>query len=199
MTRNLMQDLARARWIAAHVLPYEHELRLWLRHHLSFLNATDIDDLVQEVLARIWAADYSKIRNGRAYLYATARHLLTEQARHRRVVAIQLLGELESLNLISEEPGPDRQVGAWQELEQVRAIVARLPTQCRRVFELRKLQGLSQDEIAEQMGISKKTVINHLTRALTRLADALAARDQARRPMLERALARHSKDKGDAD
>jgi RNA polymerase sigma factor (sigma-70 family) len=193
-----MGEYARARWIAAHILPYEHELRLWLKHHLNILNATDVDDLVQEVFARIWAADCSSIRNGRAYLYATVRHLLTEQARHNRVVAIQLLGELEALNLISEEPGPDRQVAAWQELAQVQAVIARLPKQCRRVFELRKLRGLSHDEIAEQMGISKKTVLNHLTRALARLTDALASQNGLQQPVHEHVPAQRSKaERGD--
>ncbi len=134
--------------------------------------------MVQEVFARIWAADFSTILNGRAYLYATLRHLLTEQARHNRVVSIELLGEIESLNLISDEPGPDRYVGSRQELEQVRAIVAQLPPQCRRVFELRKFQDKSHLEIAKKMGLSQKTVINHLTRALAKITQALAVGEE---------------------
>lgn len=183
-----MEELTRAQWIASHILPYERELRAWLKRRLGAPNPTDIDDLVQEVFARIWAADVPAIVNGRAYLYATLRHLLTEHARHNRVVSIELLGEIEALNLISDEPGPDRYVGARQELAQVRAIVAQLPPQCRRVFELRKLQGLSHLEIAKRMGISQKTVINHLTRALARLTQALAAHEEreadARPPLL---------------
>src|ERR1700719_4780685 len=103
-----MDELARYRWMAVHILPCEPELRGWLRHHLRPVNPTDIDDLTQEVFARIWAADFSTIRNGRAYLYATVRHLLHEYARHRRIVPIELLGEIDSLSIISDEPGLDR-------------------------------------------------------------------------------------------
>ena len=170
-----MDDAARYRWIAAHILPCEPELRGWLRRRLRALNDSDIDDLVQEAFARIWAADFSSIRNGRAYLYATLRHLLAEYARHRRIVPIELLGEIDSLSIISDEPGPDRRVGARQELERLGAIVATLPAQCRRVFELRKFEGLSHRDIAQRMGLSEKTVENHLTRALARIAEALAA------------------------
>src|SRR5665213_2762570 len=135
-----MEESARYRWIAAHILPREPELRGWLRRRLGALSGNDVDDLVQEAFARIWAADFSTIRNGRAYLYATVRHLLAEYARHRRIVPIELLGEIDSLGIISDEPGLDRRVGARQELDRLQAIVAALPTQCRRVYELRKYE-----------------------------------------------------------
>lgn len=169
----LMNDPARYHWMAVHILPFERELRGWLRHHLSSVNSAEIDDLVQEVFARVWVADFSTIHNSRAYLFATVRHLLVEYARHRRIVPIELLGEVQTLNLVSEEPGPERLVGARQELERLRAIVATLPTQCRRVFIMRKFEGLSHREIAERMGISGKTVVNHLTIALARISEAI--------------------------
>ncbi len=144
---------------------------------MGSLGDNDIDDLVQESFARIWTADFSTIRNGRAYLFTTIRNLLTEYARRRRIVPIELLGEIESLSIISEEPGPDRRVGARQELDRLRVIVAALPEQCRRVFELRKFEGLSHKDIVRRMGLSTKTVENHLTRALARIAEALGGRD----------------------
>lgn len=169
-----MDETARYRWIAAHILPYEPELRGWLRRRLGSFNDNDVDDLVQEAFTRIWAADFATIRNGRAYLYATVRHLLAEYARRSRIVPIELLGEIDSLNLISDEPGPERRVGARQELDRLRVIVAALPVQCRRVFELRKFEGLSHRDVAQRMGLSKKTVENHLTRALARIGAVLA-------------------------
>ncbi|MEP7245167.1 MAG: sigma-70 family RNA polymerase sigma factor [Gammaproteobacteria bacterium] len=168
-----MDESERYRWVAAHILPHEPGLRSWLRRRLGALGGNDIDDLIQEAFTRIWAADFSAIHNGRSYLYATVSHLLAEYARRRRIVPIELLGEIDSLNIMSDEPGLDRQVGARQELEQVRAIVAALPLQCRRVFELRKFEGLPHRDIARHMGLSEKTVENHLTRALARISAAL--------------------------
>lgn len=172
---NTVDDLSRYRWIAVHILPHEDELRGWLRRHLGSFNDNDVDDVVQEAFARIWAVDLSTIRSGRAYLYATVRHLLTERARRSRVVPIEFLGEIDSLSLISEEPGPDRQVGARQELARLQAIVALLPGQCRRAFELCKFEGLSYRDVAQRMGLREKTVENHLTRALARITEALRA------------------------
>ena len=172
-----MDEGARYRWIATHILPHESELRGWLRRRLRSFGDNDIDDVVQEAFARIWGADFATIRNGRAYLYATVRHLVAEYARRSRIVPIELLGEIESLNLISEEPEPERRLSARQELDRLRMIVAALPVQCRRVFELRKFEGLSHRDVARRMGLSEKTIENHLTRALARISAALAAVD----------------------
>jgi RNA polymerase sigma factor (sigma-70 family) len=189
-----MKDGARYRWIATHILPHEPELRGWLRRRLGSLHTNDTDDLVQEAFARIWLADFSTIRNGRAYLYTTVRHLLAEYARRRRIVPIELLGEIDALSIISEEPGLDRKIGARQELERLRSIVAGLPAQCRRVFELRKFECLSHKDIAQSMGLSVKTVENHLTRALARIADELAAPWAPERPASAESLTALSRD-----
>ncbi len=186
--------MTRYRWIAAQILPHEPELRGWLRRRLGSFEKNDIDDVVQEVFARIWAADFARIRNGRAYLFATTRHLLGEYARRSRIVRIELLGEIGSLNLISEEPGPERRVSARQELERLQAIVASLPAQCRRVFELLKFGGLSHRDVAQQMGLSEKTVENHLTRALARIGAALATPIADGELTHKEALAKRAKD-----
>lgn len=197
-----MDESSRYRWLAAHILPHEAELRSWLRGRIRALGESDIDDLVQEAYARIWDADFDAIRNGRAYLYATVRNLLAEHARRSRIVPIELLGEIESLNIISGEPGPERQVGARQELARLKAIVAALPTQCRRVFELRKFDGLSYRDIASKLGLSEKTVENHLGRALARIVDSLGVADadtarrrtQTERPQTGRVQSDHDND-----
>jgi RNA polymerase sigma factor (sigma-70 family) len=178
----VMGDLARYRWIATNILPHEPELRGWLRRRLGAFTDNDVDDLVQEAFARIWAADFARIRDPRSYLFATVRHLLAKHARRSRIVPIELLGEIDSLNLISEEPGPERRLGARQELDALRAIVALLPPKCRQVFELLKFEGLSYRDVAKRMGLSEKTIENHLTRAFARIAMCLTMRTLAGDP-----------------
>jgi RNA polymerase sigma-70 factor (ECF subfamily) len=166
-------DLARHHWVANAILPYEGEVRGWLRRHVRSLNPYDIDDLLQEAYTRLWTVDYRHITNGRSYLFAVVRNLLLEQARHARIVPMERLGEIDALHIPSEEPGPDRRVSARQELERLERMVAELPEQCRRAFQLQKFQGLSQRDIALEMKISEKTVEKHLAVALVRVLDAL--------------------------
>lgn len=44
--------------------------------------------------------------------------------------------------------------------------ITRLPEKCRSIFELSRREHKTNREIAEELGISEKTVENHLTRAL---------------------------------
>jgi RNA polymerase sigma-70 factor (ECF subfamily) len=172
-----LDNSARHHWVASHILPHEGEVRGWLRRHVRTLNAHDIDDLVQEAYTRLWTSEYSHITNGRSYLFAVIRNLLLEQARHARVVPMERLGEIDALLIPSGEPGPDRRVSARQELERLERIVAELPEQCRRAFQLQKFQSFSQREIALVMSITEKTVEKHLAVALARVLDALKRDD----------------------
>jgi len=164
---------ARHLWIDTHILPLEAEVRGWLRRHVHTLKTEDADDLLQEAYARLWLIDLSKIENARGYLYAIVRNLLGEHARRARIVPMERLGEIEALRIPSDEPGPERQATARQELERLERIVEALPEQGRRAFQLQKFRGLSQREIAQTMNISEKTVEKHLATALLRVLDTL--------------------------
>src|SRR3546814_9854018 len=75
---------------------------------------------------------------------------------------------------------------AGQELRRIGALIAALPAKCREAFVLRKVQGLSQREIAGRMRIRANTVEKHvgkglrlLMRSLARDAAAAAVRTEA--------------------
>jgi RNA polymerase sigma-70 factor (ECF subfamily) len=56
----------------------------------------------------------------------------------------------------------------------MRMLVEKMPPQRQKVFKMSRMNGFSNDKIAEILGISKKTVENHLTDALRTLREALA-------------------------
>lgn len=53
------------------------------------------------------------------------------------------------------------------------AAIDQLPDQCRKVFEMSRFEELKQQEIADILGISIKTVKNHITIALKQLNNSL--------------------------
>lgn len=148
-------------------------MRAWLRRHVYSLSPQDADDLIQDAYARLWSVEFTHITNARGYLFAIIRNLLLENARRARIVPMERLGEIEMLRIPSEEPGPDRRVSARQELERLERMVAGLPEQCRRAFQLQKFQCLSQRQIALKMNITERTVEKYLAIALGRVLDAL--------------------------
>lgn len=72
----------------------------------------------------------------------------------------------------SPEDAPEIMVGPAQDLESQQYInnsLKTLPPKMRKVFELKHLHGFSYKEIAEQLGITTKTVDNHLLKATSHL------------------------------
>jgi RNA polymerase sigma factor (sigma-70 family) len=186
-----LSDPARHQWVATHILPHEGEVRSWLRRHLRRLTPPDIDDLVQEAYARLWVVEFTHIVNGRSYLFTVIRSLLIGQARRSRIIPMERLGEIDALRIPSDEPGPDRRVGAQQELERLQRIVSHLPVQCGRAFQLQKFHGLSLKEIAAEMNITEKTVEKHLAVALSRVLDVLKENSENTAPSGQTGISGH--------
>ena len=57
--------------------------------------------------------------------------------------------------------------------DRLAVLVSELPEKCRLVFVLSREQGKSQKEIAQQLGISEKTVEGHMTKAIKSLRRGL--------------------------
>jgi len=175
-----MEDLTRLRhqWIADHILPWEAEVRRWLGRYTRTLRAEDIDDLIQEAYARLWSADFTRIRDGRTFLYSVVRNALQDQLRRARVVQIECVAEIDALD-IDEAPGPERWVSAHQQYEQLLRVLETLTPQRLAVYQLRKFEGLSLREIALRLGIAEKTVENLLGLAQAQVMKALFAQGVA--------------------
>ncbi|MES2054341.1 MAG: RNA polymerase sigma factor [Pseudomonadota bacterium] len=170
-----MEHQARLLWFAREVLPHEADVRRWLFGRIRGLSSCELDEVVQEAYARIWAADIERIGNGRAYLFVTARHIVGEHVRRSRIVSIELVADLESLNIVDDEIGAHRRLSGEQEVERVMAAIATLPPKCRQAFQLKKFEELSQREIAERMGIAESTVEKHLAKALRLVMQVMKA------------------------
>jgi len=152
-------------WVGAYILPHEGAVRAWLRR--SLVSQDDIDDLIQEAYCRIAALDgVDHIDRPRSYFFQVVRMLLAEQFRRSRIVRIDAVAEMDSLAIASEQPSPEQAAGARGELARVQRLIAQLPDRCRRIFELRKVEGLPQREIARRLGITESVVENEAVRGL---------------------------------
>jgi len=158
----------RSIWLARHVLPHEPALRAWLRRRVGF--GFDIDDIIQEtyaILATLGSVDH--ILNPRAYLFKAASSVILMEVRRAKIVPIESIEQAEQLEIESTEPLQDRQLESRQELRLVADAIESLPQRCRQVFVLRKVRGLSQRDIAQELGISESTVEKHVARGIQEL------------------------------
>lgn len=161
-----MTHQGRLRWFAREVLPHEADVRRWLTVRTRGLKGCDVDDMIQEAYARLWSADADGIKNARAYLFVTVRHLVGEHLRRSRIVSIELMADVESLNIADGEISTWRRLSGEEEVARLQRVISKLPAKCGRAFRLKKIEQLSQREVAKRMGISESTVEKHLVKAL---------------------------------
>lgn len=162
-------------WFREQVQVHESALRGYLRR--AFPVVTDLDNVVQEAFARVVAAQREGgIGNVRGYLFATARNLALALLRRREIISIEAIAEIERLDISTEEPGVRESVGLKLDLEMLTHALQSLPERCRQVLTLRKIEGLSQREIAARLGISEHTVEAQVAKGMRRCAQFLRER-----------------------
>ena len=90
---------------------------------------------------------------------------------------MELMADLENLFVVSDEPPVDRVVAGRQEMELLMRALEELPPRCREVVRLRKVEGLSQREVASRLGVTVNTVEKQTSKGIRRLADLLFGTD----------------------
>jgi RNA polymerase sigma factor (sigma-70 family) len=161
-------------WFVDQVLPLEPALMRFLRRH--WRRSDEWADLRQDIYVRLYetAARDGLPAQTPAYVFACARNLLIDHARRAQVVSIDTVAELESLpDLPSDDFTPERLASARGELRLLQAALDDLPPRCREVVMLRKVEGLSQKQIALRMRIAEGTVEKQITLGIRALAQAL--------------------------
>jgi RNA polymerase sigma factor (sigma-70 family) len=167
LSRKMSEQLDQ--WFQREVLAHEPVFLGYLRK--VWPRREEIEDIAQESYARVYqAALANRPRSPRSFLYATARHLMADRIRRERIISIQAIGDLESLNVLVDELSAEHRVNAHQELMRLSDALDALPPRCREVVWLRRVEECSYREIAEQLGIGIKTVETHMTHGMQLLA-----------------------------
>jgi RNA polymerase sigma-70 factor (ECF subfamily) len=171
-------------WLKEHFLPFEGRLRMQLARVCQ--GPAEVDDVIQETYYRVLQAPtLAHVREPRAFLVQTAKNIVTDRLRRDAVVSIQAMASLEELGTEDGAPTPERIVAARAELDWVLRLAARLPERCRKVFRARRLQGLSQKETSETLGITLGMVDYETERAMELMSAMIAehgAHDAPSRP-----------------
>lgn len=153
-----------------------------LRRYLGrfFRRPQDVDDLLQETFVRAYAAEArGPILMPRAYLFRVAKHVSLNEIARRKNSDTHSVEDFDDPDVVGSgnQPGVEQEVDGRRQLALFANAVAALPSQCRKVLVLKKIEGLSQREIAARLGIAESTVEKHLAKALLLTRDYMARRD----------------------
>jgi RNA polymerase sigma factor (sigma-70 family) len=129
-------------------------------------SAQEAKEVAQEAYARLLQlrtpGPFSLFR---AYLFKTATNLAIDRLRHRTVRRhVEQRAMFEDLAAgRSECDDPAKQLLARERTDQLLGYLQELPPKCRQVFNLHRLDGLPQREVAVRLGVSERMVRRYVT------------------------------------
>jgi len=134
------------------------------------------EDLVAELFAKLWTDQlYLHINTSyRAYLFKAVRFSAYNYIRWELGKTTKV-DDLDSLHDLSTSFKPDETLLFEELAHEIEHIVDHLPPQCQKVFVLSRFKNKKYKEIADELGISVKSVEAHVSKALDTLRKSLKA------------------------
>ena len=160
------------RWFCAEILPFEGSLTRYIRRHWS--NEAEVADLRQEIYVRVMEGAANQLPlQPKPFLFVTARNHLINCAKRGQIIMFESVLDLEASTVPFDPITPERIHSAREEIRRLYAALDRLPPRSREVVLLRKIEGLSQREVAERLGLNVGTVEQYLVHGMRALVDLM--------------------------
>ena len=127
------------------------------------------EEIIQDFLANLWAGRTNLVikTSFEGYSYTAVRNLVLNciAKETRRNAYTQFL----QLFKTEEDNSTEETVNVRDFYFNLQKELNYLPAKCRSVFEMSRQENKSNKQIADELGISEKTVESHLTKAIRRL------------------------------
>lgn len=151
-------------------LQYQPKLIFFLK---GFLHDEEMSrDMAQDIFLDLWINRnrLADVRSFSPYLFQIARYNIYNYF-DRLVVREKYT--IEQILQMNDSESIEENIFLKDLQEHIETIVNRMPPQRQRIFRMSRYEGLCNDQIAQQLNISKRTVENHLTAALADLRKIL--------------------------
>jgi len=152
--------------VAGLVASHGEQLRRFLLARVR--NAFDVPDIIQEVYLRMLRVpNVESIRSPEAYLFTVAQHVAQQHTMRQSAMkpSVELTRMLNAPHAASPAD-PVLELDAQECLENLQGTLDALSPKARATFMLHRRDGLSFDEIATKLDISRAMVKKYLTKAL---------------------------------
>lgn len=143
-----------------------------VRYGTTFLKDSDeAEDVVQQVFVSMWEkrSQQDIHTSVRALLYKAVHNACLNRIKHRKVRMVYA----EELKATQEQASQVDLVQANELDEKIQLAVANMPEQCAKIFKMSRFEQLRYQEIADQLGLSIKTIENQMGKALRIIREEL--------------------------
>jgi len=124
------------------------------------------EDIVQEAYVRTYQQG-EQVEQPKALLFVIARNLASNAQRHARIAATDLVEDVDAIGVHHDDGrSPEDGLIADEEARLLAQAVERLSPQCRAAFTMKLFHDRSYKQIADELGISTKTVEKHISKGL---------------------------------
>jgi RNA polymerase sigma factor (sigma-70 family) len=139
-------------------------------------NVADVPDITQEVYLRMLrVSNAESIRSPEAYLFTVAQHVVQQHTLKSTSLPSAELALALNTQSAAALADPAQELVAAQCLDRLQETLEKLSPKARAVFILSRRDGLSFDEIAERLSVSKPMVKKYLMKALLQFRQRLEA------------------------
>ncbi len=135
-------------------------------------NTDDADDVCQIIFEKIWnkRRKFEDIDDFDSYLFVLAKYTVLNYIAAKHVIPI----DIDNLpDLYTDGLSPHDSIVAKDTQLLIDMIVENMPSQRQTIYRMSREQHLKNEEIAQKLGLQKKTVENHLNLALKEIKKAL--------------------------
>ncbi len=152
--------------------------RYWAKVYttaFSYLKNIDASqDITTEIFLNLWLhRNHLNITSFNAYLRAAARYHVFRHLKKAKATPVIYLKNFEKVQQPSCVNEADEHFSSQELNNDINRYLLDLPSRCQYIFQLSRRQHLTNDQIAAQLGISRRTVENQLSHALQHLRTSL--------------------------
>ncbi|MDC0000318.1 sigma-70 family RNA polymerase sigma factor [Porticoccaceae bacterium] len=134
----------------------------------------DIEDAAQEAFLKAFAAEQKhEVHAPKSFLFQIAKNVALQELTKKSNMITDYIEDLADTAISYEGRTLEDVFAGEQRMALFCKAAATLPPQCRRAFIMRKVYGMSQKEIAKELGITISTVEKHHTTGLKRCSEMM--------------------------
>lgn len=128
-------------------------------------------DITQNIFMKLWKnrKNLEHIKSMDDYLFILSKNACMDyfrKASRKKEISTDVFDEFLLSRIVSS---PEKRIDALSDIEELRHVIDSLPSKRRDIFIMSRFDGLSNDEIASILGVSKKTVENQISLATKKI------------------------------